>query len=411
MAKISLYLDTRHTPICGKYPLKLSISHRGTNAFYGIGISLMQEWWHKPTSDTDGFVKKNCKDSKRYNDHIRRVFDIFSEQVRILEMNQRLHPFRTATHLKNYIANIIEGKNQYTVLSYFEKCMSERTNTGTKGLYAETFQKLKLFTKGADILFEHITPLWLDSFSDFIGGSINYKAIHLRNLRAVYNKAIRNDVASLNSYPFYKWKIKKEPTAKRSLSIDQLAEIADMEIPIHQQRYRDIFMLSFYLVGINLVDLLHLKPDNLRDGRLIYRRHKTSKIYDIKVENEALEIINRYKGKEYLLKFLETSRYDNIFRRINRGLKTLGNETILNDRGKKEKSDKYSFLSSYYARHTWATTAAFLDIPKETIAAALGHEMGNTTTAIYINFDQRKVDDANRIVIDHLNYARKRKPI
>ena len=289
--------------------------------------------------------------------------------------------------------------------------MDDRTNEGTKGLYRETYQKLTSFTKGSDILFEHITPLWLDRFSDFIGGSINYKAIHLRNLRAVYNKAIRNDVTQLSSYPFYKYRIKKEATAKRSISIEQLAEIADMEIPLHQERYRDLFMLSFYLVGINMVDLLNLRPDNLRDGRLIYKRRKTAKIYDIKVEREALEIIDKYRGTEYLLKFLETSQYDNIFRRTNRGLKSLGPESVINDRGKKQKSDKYKYLSTYYARHTWATIAAYLDIPKETIAAALGHDMGNTTTAIYINFDQRKVDDANRAVIDYLNGARKRKAV
>ena len=218
-------------------------------------------------------------------------------------------------------------------------------------------------------------------------------------------------MTSLNSYPFYKYKIKKEATAKRSLSIEQLAEIADMELPSHQKRYRDLFMLSFYLVGINMADLLNLKPENIRDGRLIYKRHKTSKIYDIKVEKEALDLIDEYRGKTYLLKFLETSKYDNIFRRMNRGLKTLGPEIIINDRGKKQKSDKYKYLSSYYARHTWATIAAYLDVPKETIAAALGHDMGNTTTAIYINFDQRKVDDANRAVLDYLASVRKRKVV
>lgn len=411
MAKISLYLDTRHKPIGGKYPLKLSVAHRGTSSFYNTGVSLLPEWWQRPTSDTDGYVKKNCKDSKRYNNHIQSLQDMFSEHIQRLEQNQQLYPFRSARDLKNYIANIIEGRNQATVLAYFKKCMDDRTNEGTKGLYRETYLKLKAFTNDSDILFEHITPLWLDRFSDFIGGSVNYKAIHLRNLRAVYNKAIRNNVTSLSSYPFYKYRIKKEATAKRSLSIEQLAEIADMELPSHQKRYRDLLMLSFYLVGINMVDLLNLKPENLRDGRLIYKRHKTSKIYDIKVEKEALDIIDKYRGKTYLLKFLETSKYDNIFRRMNRGLKTLGPEAIINDRGKKQKSDKYKYLSSYYARHTWATIAAYLDVPKETIAAALGHDMGNTTTAIYINFDQRKVDDANRAVLDYLASVRKRKVV
>lgn len=59
-------------------------------------------------------------------------------------------------------------------------------------------------------------------------------------------------------------------------------------------------------------------------------------------------------------------------------------------------------VSPYWARHTWATIAAELEIPKETIAAALGHG-GNSVTDIYINFNQKKIDDANRRVIDYVN--------
>ncbi len=58
-------------------------------------------------------------------------------------------------------------------------------------------------------------------------------------------------------------------------------------------------------------------------------------------------------------------------------------------------------ISTYWARHTWATIASELDIPKETIAAALGHG-GNTVTDIYIDFDQKKVDEANRKIIAYL---------
>ena len=63
----------------------------------------------------------------------------------------------------------------------------------------------------------------------------------------------------------------------------------------------------------------------------------------------------------------------------------------------------YPDITAYWSRHTWATIAASLDIPIETISAALGHFYGSPTTAIYIAFDQRKVDDANRRVIDYVN--------
>lgn len=69
--------------------------------------------------------------------------------------------------------------------------------------------------------------------------------------------------------------------------------------------------------------------------------------------------------------------------------------------GRKTRYPLFPDLSQYWCRHTWATMAAELDIPKETIAAGLGHG-GNTVTDIYIRFDQKKVDDANRRIIDYL---------
>jgi site-specific recombinase XerD len=160
-------------------------------------------------------------------------------------------------------------------------------------------------------------------------------------------------------------------------------------------------MLSFYLIGINMADLLHLTAENLSSDRLYYRRAKTGRLYSIKVEKEAMDIITKYKGKKHLLKFLDNSNYESLFSRINKNLKELGETKIVNHYGKKIKSTKYNFLSTYYARHTWATIAAYLEIPKETIAAALGHG-GNDVTDIYINFDQSKIDVANRKVLDYL---------
>lgn len=410
MAKISLFLDTRYERN-GKYPLKISVAHNRTTAYYPVGISLTPDAWQSPSKYTDGFVKKIHPEYRLYNNRIQELISVFEQKIRELESRGKLYSFSSAKDLRNYISSSIEGRDSMTFLRFFSNQIESRSNEGTKRLFQETYRRILEYTKGIDILFDQINVRWLEGFSRFMGGSANYQSIHLRNIRTVYNQAIKTDIVPLSSYPFRKFKIKKEATKKRSLTIDQLSDIVNMDIPSYQERYRDLFMLSFYLIGINMVDLLHLKPGNINNDRLVYRRCKTKKIYDIKLEKEALSIIDKYRGKEYLLNFLEKSKYDNIFRRMNRQLKTLGAEEIINNKGKKQKSNKYSFLSSYYTRHTWATIAAYLDIPKETIAAALGHEMGNTTTAIYINFDQRKIDDANRAVIDFLNETRKRKTV
>jgi len=166
-----------------------------------------------------------------------------------------LYAFPTAKSLKNYIVSIIEGRNESTFLEFFKKVIESRTAEGAKKLFREAYSKLLDFTGGDDLSFEQVPPKWLDNFYDFMNGSVNYKSIRLRNIRTAYNLAIRNDIAKYDTYPFRKYKIRKEKTAKRSFTIDQLADIC-MDLLEYQIGYRDLFMLMFYLIGINIVDLL-----------------------------------------------------------------------------------------------------------------------------------------------------------
>ena len=165
---------------------------------------------------------------------------------------------------------------------------------------------------------------------------------------------------------------------------------------------RDMFMLMFYLCGINSVDLFNARPDALSNGRLEYVRAKTHKAYSVKVEPEAMEIIDRYRGKDYLLNVMDSrTNYKDFLHRMDKALKQIGPVERHGLGGKKTRHPLFPDLSQYWCRHTWATIAAELDIPKETIAAGLGHG-GNTVTDIYIRFDLRKVDEANRSVIDYV---------
>ena len=148
-------------------------------------------------------------------------------------------------------------------------------------------------------------------------------------------------------------------------------------------------MLMFYLIGINAGDLLSLKTEDLYNGRIEYNRMKTHKYYSIKVEPEAMEIIEKYKGKEHLLTFMDgNSNYKDFLKQLNTQLK---------------KIEGFEGISSYWSRFTWATFAAELDIPIETISMALGHKAGYKITNVYIKFNQKKIDEANRKVIDYVN--------
>ena len=124
------------------------------------------------------------------------------------------------------------------------------------------------------------------------------------------------------------------------------------------------------------------------DGRVDYHRAKTHRLYSIKVEPEAAALIEQYAGRERLVNFAEGCQdYRYFYRRLSGVLRVVGKRLGIEG------------LSTYWARHSWATIAAALEIPKETIAAALGHG-GHSVTDIYIDFDARKIDAANRLVLD-----------
>jgi hypothetical protein len=151
----------------------------------------------------------------------------------------------------------------------------------------------------------------------------------------------------------------------------------------------------FYLIGINTVDLAGLK--DIQSGRVQYHRAKTNRLYSIKVEPEAMNIIRKYQGKEHLIDVFDgRNNYLSFGRLMNMALHDIGKEM-----DGKSKVKVFSGLTTYWARHTWATIAAELDIPKETIAKALGHG-GREVTDVYIRFDDKKIDKANRQVIDYL---------
>ena len=313
--------------------------------------------------------------------------------------------------LKNNIKAIVTGNDvcDKTFIHYIDDFLRGKDKQSTKLVYLTTRKRIYDYDKSAT--FDSITKQWLNEFYAHEigrGRKVNGVAIDLRNIRTVFNWAIDNDITT--KYPFRKYSIKQEKVRDFTMSAAQLVELRDYPVEPQQERYRDLFMLSFYLIGINISDLLQLKEMN--NGRIVYRRNKTGRIYDIKVEPEALNIIRKYRGKDHLLCILDGSKneYKDIRKfnsLMNEGLKRIGRkEAARNARGRKFMKlvePLFPQIETYTARRTWATIASKLDIPKDVIGKGLGHsEWFSSTTDIYIDFDSSKIDKANRQVLDEL---------
>ena len=394
--KVRFYLDIRSNAV--NAPLKIAISHNSKTAYLGLDIYLSKEQFNPKTERVQYHDNKDEINSFL----VRRKLEI--ENIALSLKREKRLALLSVYELKKIFENKLDNINHDKGLFYaqFLEFISLKERAATKAIYKFTLSRLtKFYPDVKNLKFENITTDFLLRFENFLSWTetTNSISIHLRNIRAVFNFAIENDITSF--YPFKRFRIKSAPTKKRSLTVDQLRDIFSMTVEPYLEYYRDLFKLIFLLIGINVVDLIHLKGVSA-DDRIEYERAKTGRHYSIKVEPEAMEIINRYRGKEYLLDVLEHCSYLNFRKRLNFNLKRFGDVNILRQ-GKKVLNRKYPFLSTYWARHTWATIAASLDIPRDVIAHALGHGT-NTVTDLYIDFDLQKVDKANRKVIDYVLY-------
>ena len=408
MATIKLYLDTRACAAGTPAPVKIALNAHGGTVMQTTGIKVLPEQWDRKSCKIVRHPQKqvlNAMLAARLNEW----------QMALLKLagTGEARNARSASELKKMIMDVVAPKGteetQGDFFAHYEKYAASRRTPGTRDAYRQTLRRMEAFDKDIRLrTFADIDKRWLTEFEAFMSQtahSANARAFHFRNIRAVFNDALDEEVTT--AYPFRKFKIRKEPTAKRALTVEQLRTLATFPCEEHQRQYRDIFMLMFYLIGMNAVDLFKAKPDAVSGGRLEYVRSKTYKPYSIKIEPEARALLEKYRGERHLLSVMDTRRdYKAYLHRMNDALKLIGDVEVCNSKGKKRHTPLFPNISQYWCRHSWATIAASLDIPKETIAAALGHG-GNTVTDIYIDFDRRKVDEANRRVLDWVLYGKR----
>lgn len=406
MAKLKLYLDARRLKSDGTALLKISVSHLRQVRYVSLGLSLKPDEWDAERSR----VTASHPSHLRLNNVIARL-KLRAEDAFLSALSSG--SCHTLQEMQEAVSRALqpdavevpaEKPDTSMLLPVFEKFAATKKKS-TRLTYERTLAHIRSYAGGRALRFEDITRSWLLGFDAAMAKtspSPNARAIHMRNLRAVFNFAI--DEGLTTWYPFRKFHIKTIRTAKRSLSVEELRSLFTADVEPWQEQYLDFFKLSFMLVGINAADLLHLTPGSMRSGRVEFNRSKTSRFYSLKVEPEAARLIEKYRGERHLVSFMDSrSDYLQFVRQCNHALKSIGTHSRqgLAPTG----VALFPELTTYWARHTWATIAASLDIPKETIAAALGHG-GNTVTDIYIDFDLRKVDEANRKVLDWVLYGK-----
>ena len=275
--------------------------------------------------------------------------------------------------------------------------------TRTAERYTTVMNSFGRFAGENDVLLDEVDSDLMVKYETFLkarGICPNSSSYYMRGLRAIYNRAVEKKL-TLQRNPFKHVYTGIDKTVKRAVPLKIIRQIRDLDLALSPATdfARDIFMFSFYTRGMSFIDMAFLKKKDLQNGILSYRRHKTNQQLFIKWEKPMQEIIDKYDttGTPYLLPIIrdmntdERRQYKNAAHLVNNKLKKLGGQLGLPIP-----------LTSYVARHAWASIAKSKNIPVSTISEAMGHDSENTTRIYLASLDTSVVDKANSLILKSL---------
>lgn len=378
MGKSALRLDTRRALKDGTYPVQVKVGY-GTNLYLSTGIYLAPSDWNETLQVCIG------PGARKINNILGML--LLKINNRIAELMERgIFYTLSSAQLRQMLTDFTLNSPTVNVPSlgeYFDKVIELKTGS-TRTSYDQTRKRLAEYCGDLyKVKFPDINYFFLEGWQRVLSKyKRNTVSRRLKDLKAVIRYAYENGVEVNPAYLKIDCSA-EDDTPLRALPVENMRRIINMELSGRQAMYRDAFLLSFLLVGINPVDLKQLSKDSIVNGRIQYKRAKTGKNYTIKIEPEAKVIIDRYPGKTHLLNFAE--KYKTFEQNCNNFL-----------------SSVYEGVTLYWARYSWANYAVDLDIPKDTISESLGHRHGAHITGIYIRYSTDKIDAANRAVIDYV---------
>ena len=401
--RIHPYVDTTRSNSDGTYPVYVVVKNKLGRFFVNTGLTTTDKLVGMlfPKADKAGKTKTT-------------LLGKYIADIEVLCLQNELSKTDNK-QLKKEIQEKVFGMvpKTSTLSDYIYEFAVTKTNQ-TRSIYELTARKVMDFDSKAGL---SIDKEWIESFrSHYIeeGMSINGVGKELRNIRAVFNWARKRGLTQ--NYPFLDYHIVEEETVPNNMSVEDLRRLRDYPCESWQKPYVDFFFLSFYLAGINPVDLLSLKSDAIKDGHLTFIRQKTNKQGSTKIRTitlpvlpEAQEIIDRYPSEEgWLTGFMDCrNSYRSFARACNDALQKVGPSRKVKDKVGKLRKMEYDpicpEITLYSARYSFGSIAANdLDISERTIGMCLGHSWAKNVTSRYMANDQRKIDNAVRRVVGYL---------
>lgn len=406
---IKLLLDDRHPKLDGTVPVVLRLIYNRTMSQLASGIYVVPKDWD-PVDQRIKPRSKAFQNVTRINNMLqKKKADLHDYAMEYLQDNNQV--VVTASQIKKGFNLKLKGNLKNNVLEYILEIVEEKksmSKLGTARSYRDLYKKLKKFTHQDKITFAEINHSFLKALeASHIASGSNYGSlgVYMRTLRAVLNRAIKSGLIRKASYPFEKYQIPRSEPLRRALSEKDLKTLIKADFKKRQglERARKYYLASFYLQGMNWMDMCLLTKDNVEGDfeRIRYKRHKTGKSFSIRVFPQLIDILQSlnpdYKNSKFVFPMLHQveDRYyyrsiDNKRRRLNKNLKTIAELLEIPE------------FTIYSARHTWATLSKIKGVPTAVIQEGLGHQTESITQAYLSSFENEVVDGYNEMVFEGL---------
>lgn len=345
------------------------------------------------------------------------------KEICILVDKKRMEAQKLVLNLENDDKNLSSheiknklGKKKVSnplVMVYFDNVIQRLLDTGSIKnalVYKDTKRNIAHFINKKNIHFSDIDIVFLNRFEEFLkkagkGDSTIY--VYLRTLRALINKAIKEEICSEEYYSFKNFSLAKYAgikTDKRAITREDIQKIRDLDIEEHPHlaNAKHIFLFSYYCRGMNFIDIAYLKWKDVQGDRLVYRRKKTGELFNVKLLAPAQEIISYYKenwmnqsdyvfpifGEQHVKPKTLYNRKEKMLRQINSDLKEVAAKCGLKTK-----------LTTYVARHSYATNLRKSGISTSVISEAMGHDSEKTTQTYLESFGNNILDEASEAIL------------
>ena len=374
-------------------PLMLRICKDGKRKYESIGISILPSLWdfkqNKPT--------RKCPNKEYIERLIAEKVKVYTDKV--IEFKSQEKEF-TATSLMEKVNKPVKRKTVQEVFNQYIQELESANRLRYADMYKCTMHSLIKFNKHLDIPFSDMDTIWLKRYEVWLqsqGLAINTLGTRFRHLRVIYNFAIEEKIVKSEYYPFNSFKVSKlsQTTAKRSIQKGEILSVLNYQgqTPLECLAI-DLFTFSYLAAGINFGDIARLTKDNILENRLIYIRKKTQKQIKVSLQEQAIKLIQKYSMPDnpYLFPILsnfhkteqqKVNRIHKIIAKVNKSLKEIG-----------ERLNIPIDLTTYVARHSFATVLKRSGVNTTLICEALGHSSERVTQIYLDSFGNDQMEDA-----------------